>query len=48
MMNGYDGIMEGMGVMMWGMGLVWALLVLVLILAAAALARYVFFGGHKG
>jgi hypothetical protein len=48
MMNGYDGMMEGMGMMMWGMGLVWVLLALVLILAAAALARYVFFGGHKG
>ena len=28
------------GMMMWGMGLVWVLLVIVLILAAAALVKY--------
>jgi type IV secretory pathway VirB2 component (pilin) len=28
------------GMMMWGMGLVWLLLVIVLILAAAALVKY--------
>jgi hypothetical protein len=28
------------GMMMWGMGLVWVLLIIVLILAAAALVKY--------
>ena len=28
------------GIMMWGMGLLWVLLVIVLILAAAALLKY--------
>jgi type IV secretory pathway VirB2 component (pilin) len=28
------------GMMMWGMGLVWILLVIVLVLAAAALVKY--------
>ncbi len=28
------------GIMMWGMGLVWILLVIVLVLAAAALVKY--------
>ena len=28
------------GMMMWGMGLVWVLLVIVLVLAAAALVKY--------
>jgi type IV secretory pathway VirB2 component (pilin) len=28
------------GMMMWGMGLIWFLLVIVLILAAAALVKY--------
>ena len=35
-----DRMMEGMGGMMWGMGLLWLLLVLVLIIAAAALIKY--------
>lgn len=30
------------GPMMWGMGLVWLLVVLVLVLAAAALIKYLF------
>ena len=33
-------MMDGMGGMMWGMGLLWLLLVIVLILAAAALVKY--------
>ena len=32
-----------MGPMMWGMGLVWLLVVVVLLLAIAALVKYVFF-----
>ena len=31
------------GLMMWGMGLVWVLVVLFLVLGIAALAKYVFF-----
>jgi hypothetical protein len=37
-------MMQNMPVgMMWGMGLVWLLIVLVLLLAVAALVKYVFF-----
>lgn len=40
-----NGMMDGMGGMMgWGMGLVWLLLVIVLVLGAAALVKYLFFG----
>jgi hypothetical protein len=35
--------MMGMGGMMWGMSLVWLLVVLVLVLVAAALIKYLFF-----
>jgi tellurite resistance protein TehA-like permease len=35
-----DRMMDGMGGMMWGMGLLWVLLVVVLVLAAAALVKY--------
>jgi len=35
-----DRMMEGMGGMMWSMGFLWLLLVVVLILAAAALIKY--------
>ncbi len=38
MMNG------GMGAMMWGMGLLWLLVVVVLVLGAAALLKYLFSG----
>jgi hypothetical protein len=31
------------GMMMWGMGLLWLLIIAVLILAAAALIKYLFF-----
>jgi len=35
-----DRMMDGMGMMMWGAGLLWLLVVIVLILAAAALVKY--------
>jgi hypothetical protein len=35
--------MMGGGAMMWGMGLIWLLVVIVLVLGIAALAKYVFF-----
>ena len=34
--------------MMWGMGLLWLLVVIVLILAAAALIKYLRAGGKEG
>ncbi|MCZ4092446.1 hypothetical protein [Sinorhizobium psoraleae] len=41
-------MMDGMGgMMMFGMGLVWLLAVVVLVLGAAALVKYLFFGGGK-
>ena len=41
-------MMEGMsGTMMFGMGLVWLLAVVVLVLAAAALVKYLFFSGGR-
>jgi tellurite resistance protein TehA-like permease len=36
-------MMGNMGGMMWGMGLFWLLVIVVLVLAAAALVRYLFF-----
>jgi hypothetical protein len=36
-------MMDGMGSMMWGMGLVWLIVIIVLVLAAAALVKYLFF-----
>lgn len=33
-------MMDGMGRLMWGAGLVWLLLIVVLVLAAAALVKY--------
>jgi tellurite resistance protein TehA-like permease len=33
-------MMDGMGGMMWGMGLLWLLVIVVLVLAAAALIKY--------
>jgi tellurite resistance protein TehA-like permease len=35
-----DRVMDGMGGMMWGIGLLWLLLIVVLVLAAAALVKY--------
>jgi hypothetical protein len=41
-------MMEGMsGMMMFGIGLVWLLVVVVLVLGAAALIKYLFFSGGK-
>ncbi len=43
-----DRMMDGMGgMMMWGAGLVWLLLVIVLVLAAAALIKYLRSDGAK-
>jgi hypothetical protein len=44
----WNDTMEGMGGMMWAMGVVWLLVVLVLVLAAAALIKYLFFSSSKG
>ena len=35
-----DRMMDGMGIMMWGAGLLWLLLIVILVLAAAALIKY--------
>ena len=35
-----DRMMDGMGGLMWGAGLLWLLLVVVLVLTAAALIKY--------
>jgi hypothetical protein len=41
-------MMEGMnGLMMFGMGLVWLLVVVMLALGAVALVKYWYFGGGK-
>jgi hypothetical protein len=41
-------MMEGIsGTMMFGMGLVWLLAVLVLVLGVAALIKYLFFSGDR-
>jgi type IV secretory pathway VirB2 component (pilin) len=40
-------MMDGIGGMMWAAGLVWLLLVIVLVLAAAALVKYLRSGGTK-
>ena len=37
-----DGMMGG-GAMMWGMGLIWLLVIVVLVLGLAALVKYLFF-----
>ena len=37
-----NNMMDG-GMMMWGMGLVWVLVVVLLVLGIAALVKYVFF-----
>lgn len=41
------GTMDGSG-MMWGMGLLGLLAIAVLILAVAALVKYLFFGNRNG
>ncbi|HJS85491.1 MAG TPA: hypothetical protein VJ779_08520 [Acetobacteraceae bacterium] len=41
------GMMSGeMNAMMWGMGLIWLLIIVVLVLGAAALLKYLFSGRH--
>ncbi|HRD74380.1 MAG: hypothetical protein RKP46_13310 [Candidatus Accumulibacter sp.] len=45
MMDG--GMMDGMSGMMLGMGLGWLLLIVILVLSAAALVKYLFFSGRK-
>ena len=40
-------MMDGMAGMMWGMGLLWLLLLAVLVLAAAALVKYLRSDGTK-
>jgi hypothetical protein len=37
-------MMSHMGGMMWGMGLFWLIVIVMLVLAAAALVKYLFFG----
>lgn len=39
--------MDGSGPMMWGMGLVSILVIVVLVLAIAALIKYLFFSNRK-
>jgi type IV secretory pathway VirB2 component (pilin) len=41
-----DGAMMSGG-MRWGMGLLWLLFLLVLVLGAAALMKYLFFSGRR-
>jgi hypothetical protein len=36
-------MMSNMGGMMWGVGLFWLLVIVLLVLAAAALVKYLFF-----
>ena len=45
-MNTNFNMMDGMGSMMWPMGLVFLLIIIVLLLIAAALLKYLF-GGKK-
>lgn len=37
-------MMANMSGMMWGVGLLWLIVIVVLLLAIAALAKYLFFG----
>ncbi len=46
-MNALSNMMEGMGEMMWGMGLIWLLVLVVVILLIAALAKYLLSGTGK-
>ncbi|EKS31770.1 MULTISPECIES: hypothetical protein [Afipia] len=42
-------MMNGMAPgMIWGMGLLWLLIIVVLILSAAALVKYLFYGDKGG
>ncbi len=44
-----QGMMDGMtgGGMMWGMGILWLLILVVLALGAAALVKYLFFSDKR-
>jgi hypothetical protein len=42
-----DQMMTGMGGMMWGMGLIWLFVVIVLVLAVTALVKYLFSSGRE-
>ena len=44
----HDGMMDGMGGMMWGMGLFGLLILALVILLIAALIKYLFFAGKRG
>lgn len=41
------GMMDSMGGMMWGTGLMWLAFLSVLVLAVAALLKYLFSGGKR-
>ena len=41
-------MMNGSGGMLWGMGLFGLLVIALLLLAAAALVKYLFFDGRRG
>jgi type IV secretory pathway VirB2 component (pilin) len=41
------GIMSVMGAMTWGMSFIWLLVVVVLVLGAAALTKYLFSSRHS-
>lgn len=41
-----NGMMDG-GLMMWGVGLIWLLVVLLLVLGVAALVKYLFFNNRR-
>ena len=40
-------MMNDLALMMWGMGLLWLLVLVVLVLGAAALLKYLFSGGRR-
>lgn len=47
MMNDVDVMMDGMGGMMWGMGLLGLLVIMLLVLGNAALIKYLFFDSRR-
>ena len=40
-------MMDGMGGMMWGIGLLWLLVAVLLVLGIAALVKYLFFSRRR-
>lgn len=42
-----DNTMDGMGGMMWGMGILWLLVAVLLVLGIAALIKYLFFSRRR-